>query len=278
MKRSNRRKGILIVIIAAVLALALLGGSALSGRNLLAAGLQVVVTPVRNGFASLANWAENRYSYAFEYDALVEENEALKKQVAELEEAARIGQEAEEENALLRDLLGLKEKRADFDFEAATVTARGASNWTSTMTLNKGTQDGVAINNCVVDQYGYLVGVVTEVGYNWCTVTTILDIDLSLGGQVAGTDVTGVLEGDFSLMEQGQLKLAYLENGTELDTGVQVLTTGASGLYPSDLVVGTVEEVRNDASGMNRYAVITPCSDLDSLHQVFIIKDFDIQD
>lgn len=278
MKRSSHHKGIWIVVIAALLALALLTGSLVSGRNLLASGLEVISTPARSGFAALANWVEGLYSYAFEYDQLVEENEALKQRVAELEEAARVGQDAEEENELLRELLGLKEKRADFDFEAATVTAWGSSNWSSTLTLNKGTQDDVAVSDCVVDQYGYLVGVVIEAGYNWCTVRTVIDIDLELGGIVAGADVTGVLEGDFSLMSQGQLKLAYLDNDTELEPGVQVLTSGASGLYPSGLVVGVVEQVLKDASGMSRYAVITPSTDLNSIRQVFIIKDFDIQE
>ncbi|MCD7928496.1 MAG: rod shape-determining protein MreC [Oscillospiraceae bacterium] len=278
MKRSSHHKGIWTVVIAALLALGLLAGSLASGRNLLAAGLEVVATPLRSGFSSLAGWVEGVYSYAFEYGQLVEENEALRQQVAELEEAAREGQEAEEENEQLRDLLGLKEKRADFDFEAATVTARGSSNWSSTLTLNKGSQDGVEVNDCVVDQYGYLVGVVTETGYNWCIVRTVIDIDLELGGTVSGTDTTGILEGDFSLMGQGQLKLSYLDGDTELETGVQVLTSGASGIYPSGLVVGVVEQVLDDASGMSRYAVVTPSADLDSVRQVFIIKDFDIQE
>lgn len=278
MKRSSHHKGIWTVVIAALLALGLLVGSLASGRNLLAAGLEVVATPLRSGFSSLASWVEGIYSYAFEYDQLVEENEALRQQVAELEEAAREGQEAEEENELLRELLGLKEKRADFDFEAATVTARGSSNWSSTLTLNKGAEDDVAVDDCVVDQYGYLVGIVSEVGYNWCTVCTVIDVDFALGGQVSGGDTTGVLEGSFSLMDQGQLSLSYLDGDTELETGTQVLTSGASGIYPSGLVVGVVEQVLDDASGMSRYAVVTPSADLDSVRQVFIIKDFDIQE
>ena len=58
--------------------------------------------------------------------------------------------------------------------------------------------------------------------------------------------------------------------------GDQVLTSGLSGIYPSGLVVGHVEEVLTDASGMTRYAVIVPETDLNSLEQVFVIKSFDI--
>ena len=58
--------------------------------------------------------------------------------------------------------------------------------------------------------------------------------------------------------------------------GDLVLTSSMGGNYPSDLVVGSIESIHTDASGISRYAVIAPAADLDSLVQVFIIKDFDI--
>ena len=77
-------------------------------------------------------------------------------------------------------------------------------------------------------------------------------------------------------MAQGRLKLTYLPENTELITGDLVLTSGLGGNYPSDLVVGSIESIHTDASGMSRYAVLIPSADLDSLVQVFIIKDFEI--
>ena len=66
------------------------------------------------------------------------------------------------------------------------------------------------------------------------------------------------------------------KENSEFMAGDQVLTSGRSGLYPSDLVVGYIEEVRTDPSGMTRYAVVAPETDRSDLQQVFVITSFDI--
>lgn len=277
-KRPSRHKGIWIVAAAVVIAVVTFVAALLPGDSSgpLSGALGVIATPVRSGLSSLAGWLEDRYNYTFRYDELAQENEQLKQRIAELEEQARLGADAIEENERLYDLLGLREKRADFVFESAKITARGASNWSSTLTLNKGTSHGVAVGNCVVDQYGNLVGIVSEAAYNWCTLITVVDADLELGGLVARTDSAAILEGDFALMGEGKLKLTYLPENTQLLSGDQVLTSGMGGVYPSGLVVGTIDEVLTELSGMGRYAIISPSAELDELRQVFIITRFDI--
>ena len=135
---------------------------------------------------------------------------------------------------------------------------------------------GLEQGDCVVDEYGNLVGLIDQVGTNWSTVMTIVDSDLEMGGLIARTDTAGILEGSFELMGQGKLRLSYLPENSEFMAGDQVLTSGLSGLYPSDLVVGYIEEVRTDPSGMTRYAVVVPEADLSDLQQVFVITSFDI--
>ncbi len=276
-RRPSHHKGIWIVAAAVVLAAVTLAFSLLGGSSGPLAGvLGVITTPVRGALGSLAGWMENRYNYAFRYDALEQENAELKQRVAELEESARLGEDAIEENERLRDLMGLAQRRSDFVFESAQVTARGATNWASTLTLSKGSKHGVAVGNCVVDQYGNLVGVVDEADYNWCTIITVVDPELEMGGLVSRTNSPAILEGDFALMGEGKLKLAYLPESTQLISGDEVLTSGMGGVYPSGLKVGTIDEILTDVSGMGRYAVVSPSAGLDTLRQVFIIKQFDI--
>ena len=99
---------------------------------------------------------------------------------------------------------------------------------------------------------------------------------MEMGGIITRTNAAGVLEGDFSLMQGGKLRLAYLPDEAQLVAGDEVLTSGRGDVYPSGLVVGQVEGVFNDASGMNRYAVVVPEVNLDTLVEVFVIKEFDI--
>ena len=278
MKDFFRQNGILILI-AAILAAVItfvvtstLGGIADPMSNF----FQWVSTPVRSVVSTFADWTEERYSRTYEREALEAEIERLRQEIAELEEKAREGEAASRENEDLRSLLGLAEKRKDLTYEMATVTARGTSSWSSTFTISKGSNGAIAVDACVVDQYGNLVGLVAEVGSNWATVRTIVDAEIQMGGILARTDGAAVLEGDFALMGQGRLKLTYLPEGVELLAGDQVLTLSREGIYPSGLVVGHVEEIHAEASGMGQYAVVAPEADLDSLNRVFIITDFDI--
>lgn len=270
--------GFLILIAALLLAaVTAVGSYVLQGvPNPLENILGVVTTPVRNGISALAGWAEGIYNYSFHYDELQAENERLRSELARLQESARDAEAAVKENERLRELLGLREQRRELTFESATITSRSTSNWASTMTLSKGSDQGVAAGDCVVDAAGNLVGIIETAGSNWSTMITVVDATLEMGALLSRTESIAILEGDFTLMAQGRLKLTYLPESTELLTGDLVLTSGLGGNYPSDLVVGSIESIHTDASGMSRYAVIAPSADLDSLVQVFIIKEFDI--
>ena len=278
MKDFFRNNGLLILIAAALLAaLTAVGPYLFQGApNPLENVLGVVTTPIRDGISALAGWAEGIYNYSFHYEELQAENERLRAELAQLQETARDAEAAVKENERLRELLGLREQRRELTFESATITARSTSNWASTMTLSKGSAQGVAAGDCVVDAAGNLVGIIDEAGTNWSTMITVVDATLEMGALLSRTESIAILEGDFTLMAQERLKLTYLPENTELLTGDLVLTSGLGGNYPSDLVVGSIESIHTDASGMSRYAVIAPSADLDSLVQVFIIKEFDI--
>ena len=97
---------------------------------------------------------------------------------------------------------------------------------------------------------GNLVGVVTEVGLNWCRLTTILDTGSQLGAMVFRTEETAIAAGDLSLMTEGKLKLSYLPDSSTLIKGDLVVTSGLGGYYPSGLPIGSVEEVRTDDGGL----------------------------
>ena len=198
--------------------------------------------------------------------------------MAELERDARQAEADREENALLRELLELREQRRDLTFESAAVIDRESTNWTSALTLNRGTAHGVEKNDCVVSAEGDLVGVVSAVGYNWCTVLTVIDTDTELGARVFRTQEVAVAEGDLTLMGEGKLKLSYLSADAQLLSGDVVTTSGLGGFYPGGLVIGTVESVRTGDDGLAQYAVLAPAARLGELSEVFIIKDFDIVD
>ena len=278
MKHFLRQNGLLLLIIALLLSVLIGIVSAVMGGNAdpLSNAVGFITTPNRNGVSAVLDWSYGVRAYVFHYEEMEQQIQDLERQVAELEEQAREGQEASRENEQLRELLDLQAKRRDFVFESAKVTARSSTNWDSTLTIGKGSSAGLEVNDCVITETGTLVGVVSEVGLNWSKVSTLINTDIEIGGQVTRTYSAGILEGDFTLMSQGKLKLSYLPDGAQLVAGDEVVTSGKGDVFPSGLVVGTVEAVFTDPSGMNRYAVVEPDVDLDSLVEVFVIKSFDI--
>ena len=199
MKDFFRNNGLIILVIAVLLAaLTAVGAYALQGvPSPLGNVLGVVTTPIRNGISALAGWAEGVYNYSFRYDELQAENERLKAEIAELEAAAREGEADSKENERFRELLELRPKNRSFDLESATVTARSSTNWASTLTLSKGSDQGVAAGDCVVDSAWNLVGIIEAVGTNWSTMLTVVDANLEMGAFLSRTESIAILEGDF---------------------------------------------------------------------------------
>lgn len=276
MKDFFRNNGAWILLIAVLLTAILSIFSALFGglTDPLANLWGVLTSPIREISNRFVTWSEGVYNYSFRYEQLEEEKAALEKRVAELEVQAADGALAVQENQRLKELLELKERRPEFDFEAAAVTSRSSSNWESLFTISKGSIHDVAPGDCVINEHGALIGIVTEVGVNWSTVQTIVDVNTDLGGLVPRTDSTAIAEGDFSLMLEGKLKLTYLPEDTQLIAGDLVLTSGMNGTYPPGLVIGSIQELKMEPSGMNQYAILVPKADLDAVKQVFVIRDF----
>ena len=274
MKRFFQNNGLLILVAAVLLAAVLGLGSSILGVNPLTNLLEVIATPFRSISTAVTEWTQDRYDRAFRYDELQAKLDALNQRIADLEKAAREGEDAIRELERLQDLLGLARERPELVYADGQVTRRTASNWESNLTINVGTADDVAVSDCVIDQYGNLVGVVTEVGLNWALVSTVLDPDVELGARIARTDDDAILEGDFSLMLEGELKLSFLPADTQLVSGDQVITSGLGDVYPPGLLVGTIRALYTEADGLSRYAVVTPAADIEDIRYVYVITDF----
>lgn len=274
MRRFLQNNGGLLVVAAVLLAAVLTLGSYILGYDPLNNVFEALATPFRAASSAIANWTGEQYDRSFRYEEMAAENEALRQRVAELERDAIAGQDAVRENERMKDLLGLHEERPELQYRDAAVVRRRSSNWRSDLTIDRGTLGGVEVNDCVIDQYGYLVGVVTEANLNSSVVTTILDPDLELGGRIARTDENAILEGEFTLMLEGLLRLAFVSEEAKLVTGDQVTTSGLGGVYPAGLVVGSVRTLYVEEDGISRYAQVEPAADIAGVQYVYVIVDY----
>ena len=236
--------------------------------------VNAVLSPFRATGTRLADGAERYYNYLFDYERLSAENQALKEQIASMEEEIRNAEEMSRENDRLRELLGLSVGGSEVDWEDARVTSWDGSGWSSGFLIDRGSEQSLEAGMCVVDSCGYVVGFLTEVGGNWSRVMTILDPNSQIGAVVGTAGYSGVAQGRFDLVDDGKLLVNYLDTDAAVRNGDTVLTAGNGDLYPSGLVIGSVSDMSVDISGANQSAVVTASADFSGLEQVFVIVDF----
>ena len=278
MKQFLQKHGLWVLFAAAVIAVGLALMSVFSYTSSpLANVANVIASPFRAAYTGVADWFNDKQNYYRDTTALQEENAALKKRLAEMEAAIRQAEKDSAENERLKALLGLQSQRPDLtgDLQAAMITEHTVTNWTSTLTVDKGTRHGLEVNDCVISETGALVGVISEVGTNWATILTLVDTDTSLGAQVFRTGDLGLAQGNFSLMGEDRLRMEFLPADCTLLGGDLVVTSGLGGYYPAGLVIGSVAEVQQDDSGATSYAILDPAVDFDELTEVFVIRSFD---
>ena len=240
--------------------------------------VSMAVTPVKSATTVLVRKAESLYNYIFGYEMLQAENEQLRVVMSQQNQDIRNSQSYKEENEHLRSLLDLKNKHTDLSFEIANVVSWDASSYGSVMTISKGSSAGLEPGMCAITADGQVIGLVTETGTSWASVTTILDTTSEIGAYIFGSGYTCIVQGDFELMRQGTLRASYISSSATIRNGDQILTSGDGDIYPAGLVVGSVTDVGDDEINVAKYAVVTPTVDIGSVEQVFIIKDFDIND
>ena len=278
MKEYLKKYGIPVGVVVLALALLIMVSAAArgGGTGTVHNVTGTAIAPVQKVLSSAANWFKSIYGYLYKYDSLMAENESLRSQLADAQQSARDGIEASEENVRLRQLLNLRDKHTDFVLESSKVVLWSSSNWSSSFTISKGARSGIEYGDPVITEYGALVGQVTELGETWATVSTLIDVDMSVGGTVVTTGSSGMVVGEYSLMKQKLAKLTFLADGAQIFVGDEILTSGSGGAFPAGLVIGTVSNVQTEAGGQIEYGLVQPQANLDSLVQVFIIKDFDV--
>lgn len=267
-----RRK--LIILLAILLAIvvavssALISGTA-AGKNV----TQSLLTPFQSGLSALTRTVERFYNYVFEYESLAAENAYLKERLAAMEDEIRTVDTLQRENERLRSVANLLKEHEDYELLSAYIISWDSSNWRNTFTIGKGTLSGVNEGMCAVTEQGQVIGIVTDCGANWATVTTILDSSLQISATLSSSGYNGIVQGAYKTDKENQLRMEYLSTEAVIRNNDQVVSTGST-LYPRGLILGYIVDAGLDGTGVAKYAVIEPAADFDSLEQVFIIKNY----
>lgn len=192
------------------------------------------------------------------------ENERLQGRVRELERRSGHYGETEMMNRRLKRLLALQRQLPNRAI-AAAVTARDASVWFQSLTLNKGELDGIQTGMPVLAPEG-VVGLISSTSPRASRVLLLTDPNSGIDVLVQRTRVRGIVSG---LLEQGTL-LKYVKRSDDVKVGDRVIASGLDGVFPKGLPVGRVTKVSRKDRGLFLYAEVTPAADASRLEEVLV--------
>ena len=263
----------IILVIAALLTAALAIYSGISNQSLPSVIVQGVLAPFRTAGTTLTNTAEKYYSYMFRYEALDAENKVLEERIAQMEDVARQADSVSRENERLRKLLELKATNEDYKLVDAYIIGWSSTDWSNTVTINRGSNAGIAENMVAITDIGEVVGLVTQVGPNFAVVKTVLDSTLEISATITTSGYNGMVSGGYIEGNEKFLQMDYLPSSSIIRNKDQVVTSGST-VYPRGLILGQVVDAGFKETGVAKYAVLQPAADISSLEQIFIVTNF----
>jgi len=201
-------------------------------------------------------------------DELERENQKLNLENEQLRATNSLLRNLEGEVNRLNRALGFREQSA-FKLLPARILSRESATWWNFCTIDRGTKYGVATDMAVVTEDG-VVGKVTTVAKDLAAVLLVSDESLRMSVSIEGTQEQGIVSGTrASSTYVPDLRIRFLSKTANLKPGMQVLTAGKGGVFPSGLVVGSIKDF--SARQLEGVASVTPAVDLAAVQDVFVI-------
>ena len=229
-----------------------------------------MIIPVQNGMTYLKNKISGNSTFFSDINNLKNENKVLKEKNSELEQSLRELENIKTENATLKEYLNLTEKYGEYKTIPGYVINKDISNYSKTLIINIGKKDGVEENMTVIGDKG-LVGHVISVTDNSAKVQTIIDTASSVSCSMSTTNESIVCKG--TLDNESLLKAMYIPTDCNVVQGDSIETSGIGGIYPKGIHVGTIKKVTNTQNMIDRYALIEPAMDFNTIGTILVITN-----
>ncbi len=267
-KQFKKTVVIIAIVLAAAIIAAIVGGNMAPHAGLVGS----VIAPFQKlGSAAQEAWTDMTDNFK-SAAKLNSEKEKLQKEVDSLRQQLVDYETAINENEFYKEYLEIKELNPDFKFCPARVLAKDPENAFGGFTVGAGTANGVELYDPVITSAG-LVGYVSEVGSTTSKITTILSPKLTCGAFDSRTGDSGAVSGASEFAESGNTRFFNLPRTCSVAVGDIVVTSG-NGIFPDQIIIGTISDIGNDPITSSLYASVKPAADFEDMRDVMIITEF----
>ena len=231
----------------------------------------IIIVPFENSINHISSVFSGISDRMKDKEEILAENKKLQSQVDSLTEQNNKLIQDQTELVRLEQLYDLDQQYTEYPKVAARIISKDPGNWYDTFMINKGTSDGIRIDNNVIAGKG-LVGIVTEVGAHWATVRSIIDDSSNVSAMTVSTQDNCVVEGDLELIDEGKLSFSQLyDQDNKVTVGERIVTSNISEKYVEGLFIGYISEISQDSNNLTKNGTIVTPVDFAHLKDVLVI-------
>lgn len=232
-----------------------------------------VVVPFQRGISTVGGWLSNRSEELVQIRTLLDENARLREEIAALTEENTLLQQDKYELNRMRELVSLDEQYGEYTKVGARIIGRDSGNWYSSFVIDKGEEDGLAVDMNVIAGGG-LVGRITSVGPNWARVTSIISDNVNVSAMTLSTEDNLTITGDLKLMANNCITFSQLvDSKDKVVEGDKVVTSDISDKYLPNILIGYINTINKDNNNLTKSGLVTPAVDFEHLSEVLVITD-----
>jgi len=232
-----------------------------------------VVVPFQQGIGNVGGWISKRSDELAQIKDLLQENSELKSKVDDLMVENTLLQQDKAELLRLRELYQIDTQYDSYTKVGAKIISRDTGNWYSSFVIDKGTDDGLALDmNVIAD--GGLVGRITSIGPNWAKVTSIISDNANVSAKSLITSDTMIVSGDLEAMKDGVIRFSQLiDSQNNIAEGDKIVTSHISDKYLPNIMIGYVYSISADPNNLTKSGYISPAVDFEHLEEVLVILE-----
>ncbi len=258
---------VLTVVCAIMIVVTTMNGDALSPVK---QAIGTVLTPVQSVVSKLGTAVNNAILESRTTEEIAVENIELQATIDELMMENTRLEQANVELDRLRELYKLDKEYGKYEKIGARVIAKDSVGWFNEFKIDKGTDDGIAVDmNVIAD--GGLIGIVSETGPNYAKVRSIIDDSSRISAMAMQSGDECIITGSLETYKSGRLLLQDALAEADIKDGDKIVTSNVSSKYLPGILIGFATEISMDANNLTKSGYLVPVAEFDNIQEVLVI-------